>query len=75
MELCGKRVSHRLGAMRRGALGIWRFRCVAVRDPLVRQCPRLTFARALLARSGLSGLICIVHNYKVPRVGTRNKPV
>lgn len=42
---------------------------------MVRQRSGLTLARTLLARSGLSDLICIVHNYRVPRVGARNPPV
>lgn len=59
MELGGAGVSHRLGAMRRGAhriRGLLRF---AVRRALVRQRSGLTLARALLAlaRSGLSDLI------------------
>lgn len=57
MDLGGERISHRLSAMRRSALGVRRLLCVAVRDPLLRQCSGLPLASALFARSGLSGLI------------------
>jgi hypothetical protein len=35
MELGRALVSHRLGAMRRGALGVGRLLCLAVRGPLL----------------------------------------
>jgi CRP/FNR family transcriptional regulator, cyclic AMP receptor protein len=75
MDLGGARVGHRLGAMGRGALGVRRLLCFAFRGPLVRQGSGLPLARALLARSGLSSLIWIVHNHQVPRVSANNQPV
>lgn len=75
VDLCCACVSYRFGPMRRGALGVSRLLCLAGGGSLVRQCSGLTLARKLLARSGLSDLICIVHNHRVPRVGARNPPV
>jgi CRP-like cAMP-binding protein len=74
MDPRGARINLRLGLVRGGALGVRGIPCLAIRVPLVRQCPRLAVARTLLAGSGVAGLIWIVHTCKVPSVGARNQP-
>jgi CRP/FNR family transcriptional regulator, cyclic AMP receptor protein len=63
------------GLVRAGVLGLHLLLCFAFRGPLVRQGSGLPLARALLACSGLSSLICIVHNHHVLRVSAHNQPV
>jgi hypothetical protein len=65
----------RLGSMLGGRIGVRSVLCLAVRLALVRQRSSFAVPRSLLTRSGLTGLIPIVHTCPVPCTLPRNQLV